>query len=181
MNFQHESEYADRGSSTSKEYAVKTSELYDLALSSKSRIKESNNYTVLYHRSIYDDLSNYYYDGRIAASLGRMFFNDKLEWDFSLSYHDVKEYGNDVDFITSWRANIKVTDNITFVQRAYLFLDHESMDNQFRTSLVYRIRNRLSLELRHNFEQRRYEEDNKNRTNNLVNRSVTIGIVFDLN
>jgi hypothetical protein len=180
-NFDHESNYADKGSGVNREYAVKTSELYDLSLSSKARIGESRNYGVFYHRSIYDKLSKFYYDGRVAVGLGRMFFNGKLEWDASLSYHDVKEYGNEVDFITSWRANFKITDNLKFVQRAYLFIDHESMDNQFRTSLVYRIRKRLSFEIRHNFEQRRYEEDLKYKTTNLVNRSVTLGVVFDLN
>jgi hypothetical protein len=181
MNFEHETEYADRGSGTNKKYGIKTSELYDLALSGKGRIKDSNNYGVFYHRSIYDEFSNYVYDGRIAAGLGHMFFGDKFEWDLSMSYHDVKEYGSEVDVVTSWRANFKITDNITFIQRAYWFFNHESIDNQFRSSIVYRIRERLSFEVRHNFEQRRYEEDNKNRVTNLVNRSVTIGLVFDLN
>jgi putative salt-induced outer membrane protein YdiY len=110
-----------------------------------------------------------------------MFFDGKLEWDVSLGYRDVKKYGNSVDFISSWRANLKITDDLSFVQRAYIFVDHESMDNQFRTSLIYRIRNHLSFEIRHNFEQRRYEQDNLNRTTNLANRSLTLGLVFDLN
>lgn len=181
INFEHQSNYADSGSGSGKKYDLKKSELYDLALSSKARLGSSNNYAVGYHRSIYDDLSKYYYDTRTAFGLGRMFFKEKLEIDFSIGRRDVKDYGGKLDFITSWRANFKITDNLTFIQRAYWFLDNESIDNQFKTSLVYRLSDRVSFELRHNFEQRRYEEDNKNITSNFVNRSITIGLIFDLN
>lgn len=181
INFEHQSNYGDSGSSTHKKYNVKKIELYDLALSSKGRIHSGMNYIVGYHRSIYDELSKYYYDTRTAVGIGRMFFREKLEADFSVSRRDVKDYGSKIDFIISWRANFKITDNITFIQRAYWFFDNESMDNQFKTSLVYRLNDRLSLELRHNFEQRRYEEDLKNVNTNFVNRSVTIGVIFDLN
>ncbi|OFW81173.1 MAG: hypothetical protein A2887_01495 [Alphaproteobacteria bacterium RIFCSPLOWO2_01_FULL_40_26] len=181
MNFDHETEYADTDSGKNKKYDVKKTELYDLALSSKARINDSKNYGVFYHRSIYDDLSKYYYDTRTALGLGRMFFGEKLEWDVSLGYHDVKTYGNDVDVITSWRANFRLNRNLTFIQRAYWFFDHESIDNGFKTSLVYRLRNNLSFEVRHNFEQRRYESDDNKMVENFVNRSVTLSLIFDLN
>lgn len=181
INFEQQSSYADSGSGSNKKYDVKKTELYDVMLSSKARLGESNNYALGYHRSIYDDLSKYYFDTRTALGLGRMFFKEKLELDFSIGRRDVKDYDRKIDFITSWRANFKVTDKTTFIQRAYWFFDNESIDNQFRTSLVYRLNERLSFELRHNFEQRRYEEDPKNVNNNFVNRSVTIGLIFDLN
>lgn len=179
--FDHESAYADSGSSENKESNKKKSELYDFVLSSKARIKEGRNYAVFYNREIYDDLSKYYFDTRTALGLGRMFFKEKLEMDVSLGYHNVKNYGNKVEIITSLRANFKITDRLTFVERAYYFFDHESVDNGFKTSLVYRISDKLSFEVRHNFETRRYEDDKNNQQANLVNRSVIIGIIFDLN
>ena len=181
MNFDHETRYADSGSGSKKRYGVKDRELFDLALSSKVKIGETNNYLVGYHRSIYDEFSDYTYDTRTAGGVGRAFFDGAFELDASLGYREVKSEGEKMDFITSWRSNFKITEKLTFIQRAYLFLDNESMDNQFRTSLLYRIGERLSLELRHNFEQRRYEDNTKSDVENFVNRSVTIGITFDLN
>ncbi len=180
-NFQHESNYADTGSGKSKEYDVKKSELYDLLLSSKARFSDSPNYGVFFHRTLHDNLSKYYHDTRTAAGLGRMFFKEKLELDASLGYHNVKNYGYEVDVITSLRANFKINERLTLTERSYWFFDHESVDNQFKTSLVYRITDKMSFELRHSFEKRRYEEDDKRVVTNLVNRSITIGLIFDLN
>lgn len=180
INFQHESNYADTGSGKTKKYNVKKSELYDLMLSSKARLFNSQNYGVFFHRTMYDDLSKYYYDTRTAAGLGRMLFKEKIELDVSLGYHDIKNYGYEVDVITSIRTNFKLTDHITLIQRGYWFFDHESIDNQLKTSFVYRLSDKMSFELRHNFEKRRYEDDNRTVTNQ-VSRSVTVGLIFDLN
>lgn len=181
INFEHESNYADSGSGKNKQYDTKKSELYDLTISSKARILESENYGVFYHRDLYDDLSKYYYDTRTAVGLGRMFLKEKLEFDVSLGYRDVKSYGHEIDIVTSLRANFKITQNITFTERAYCFFDHESIDNGFKTSLVYRLNDKMSFEVRHNFETRRYEDDANKQQTNLTNRSVTIGLIFDLN
>lgn len=181
INFDHQSNYADTGSGKNKKYDIKKSELYDLTIASKARLGESENYAVFFNRDIYDDLSKYYYDVRTAVGLGRMFFREKLEWDVSMGYHDIKNYGYEVDVITSWRANFKITEHLSFMQRAYWFFDHESIDNEFKTSLVYRLSDKMSFELRHNFEKRRYEDDDSRVVSNSVSRSVTIGLIFDLN
>lgn len=181
INFEHQSEYGDSGSGTNKKYDIKKKELYDLALSTKGRINKGSNYFVGYHRTIYDDLSKYGYDTRTAFGVGHMFFKEKLELDLSAGRRDLKDAKAKIDFIISWRANVKITENITFIQRAYWFLDNKSLDNQFKTSLVYRLSERLSFELRHNFERRRYEENNQDSVNNFLNRSITIGLIFDLN
>lgn len=183
MNFDHEVEYKDVGSGSNRKYGVKSQELYDFALSSKAKVFESNNYLVGYHRTIYDDYSDFGYDTRTALGFGRSFFDGGFELDASISYHDVKHEANQTktDFITSWRANFKITDNLTFLQRAYWYIDHNSMDNQFRTSLLYRLKKDLSFEIRHNFEQRRYDSETSPQVINRVNRSITIGLVFDLN
>lgn len=180
INLQNEVKYADRGSGKNKKYGEKTSELYDAAFSTKMRISDGQNYIVGYHRTIYDDMSKYYYDLHTAAGIGRMFFGGKIELDCSLGYHDVKNYGHEVNLIPSIRTNLQLTKNLTFLQRGYWFIDRESTDNELKTSLVYRIKKRTSLEIRHTFEQRRYENDNRNVTNQ-VSRAFTIGMVFDLN
>jgi hypothetical protein len=181
INFDQESSYADSGSGKNKQYDTKKSELYDFSLASKARFSTTPNYGVFYYRFIYDDLSKYYRDTRTAVGLGRMFFKDSLEFDASIGYHDVHSYGYEVDFIASWRANFKINDKLTFIQRAYWFFDHESVDNQIKTSLIYRLGEKVSFELRHTFEKRRYEEDDIRVVTNQVNRGVTIGLVFDLN
>jgi putative salt-induced outer membrane protein YdiY len=180
-NFKQQTDYADSGSGTNKKYDVRKSELYDFSWSSKRRFGESKNYGVFYHRTIHDKFEQYSHDSRNAIGVGRMFFNERLEWDVSLGYHDVQHYGSEADLITSWRANFKLSDKITFVQRAYLFFDKNSTDTDFKTSLVYRIDEKLSFELRHNLEQRNYIEDGDNEATNRVNRTVTVGLIFDLN
>lgn len=181
INFKHETDYANSGSGKNKKYNVKTSELYDLSLASKARILETQNYGVLFNRNIYDKFSKEYYNNRIAAGLGRMFFRERLELDASMGYHETKLYGHEVDFIISWRANFKLSDNLTFIQRAFWFFDHESLDNDIKTSIVYRLGDRMSFEVRHNFERRRYEENDQYAVTNLISRSITVGLIFDLN
>ncbi len=180
VNFRSETKYADRGSGVNREYSVKTSELYDASFSTKMRLGDGQNYVVGYHRTIYDDLSKYYYDLHTAAGIGRMFFDGKIELDCSVGYHDVKNYGNEINFIPSIRTNLRLSKNITFLQRGYWFIDHESTDNELKTSLVYRLKKRVSLEFRHTFEQRRYENDDYDATNQ-ISRAFTVGLIFDLN
>lgn len=180
LNFEHEVKYADVGSGKKKQYDVKTSESYDATLASKARIFSTNFYGVFYHRTLYDDMSSYYYDNRTASGLGYIFFKDKIELDFSLSSRVLKDIGQETDYIISWRVIHKFFDNFTFNQRAYFFFDKNSLDNEFRTSLIYRLNQKLSFEIRHNFEQRRYRELPYKPLINNVSRSINIGFIFDL-
>ena len=180
FNFLNETYYSNQGSTPGKLHLVKRSELYDASISSKALISNSQNYGVFYHRTIYDDMSKFYYDLQTAAGLGRIFFNDKLELDASIGYHDVKAYGQKINFAPSIRSNLRLSDRITFNQRGYLFIDHESMDNELKTSLIYRIGSKLSIELRHTFEKRTYDDKANRRKINEVNRTLTFGIIFDL-
>ncbi len=180
-NFQQQTDYADSGSGSSKKYDVKKSELYDFSWSTKALFKDSKNYGVVYHRTIRDEFAKYSLDTRNAIGVGRLFLKDRLEWDVSVGYHDVQHYGSEADLITSWRANFKLSEKITLVQRAYLFFDRKSTDTDFRTSLVYRIGEKLSFELRHNLEQRNYVDDGDTEATNRVNRTITVGLIFDLN
>ena len=70
--------------------------------------------------------------------------------------------------------------SITGEARGYWFFDHESFDNELKTSLVYRLSDRMSFELRQTFEKRRYEADDDREVTNQINRSLTFGMIFDL-
>lgn len=177
----HETEYNDRGSGSKKEYKVKTSQLYDISLSSKARVFDTRNYAVLYHRTVKDKFSDYGYDSRNAFGLGRMFFDDRVEFDLSVGRQVSEHYGNQTEIIPSVRINLKLTERLTFNQRGYWFIDSISTDSDLRTSLVYRLGGRTSFEVRHTFEQRRYMTGSKNSEVNNVRNLYTIGLVFDLN
>lgn len=180
IDFLHEVRYANAGSTPSKLYLVKKSDLYDAEISSKFILGQSKNYAALYSRSTYDELSKYYFDLRNAVGLGRMFFGDKLEFDTSIGYHDVKAYGNEVFFVPSIRLNMKLSEKTTLIHRGYMFLDHEGFDNEFKTSLRYRLNEKLSFEVNHTYDQRRYEDDAAHRQINLISKYIAVGFIYDL-
>ncbi len=180
LNFDHEVKYADIGSGKKKIYDAKTSESYDGTLASKIRFFDSKFYGVFYHRMIYDDMSSYYYDHRTALGIGRMFFDEKLELDFSSSSRVLKDIGQETDYIISYRLNHKFLTNLTINQRGYFYIDKNSLDLELRTSLVYRLNQKLSAEIRHNFEKRRYRDLPYKPLINNVSRSISVGLVFDL-
>jgi len=181
LNFRNENKYADKGSGENKQYRVKKAESYDLVVSSKRRFsKESKYYTTLFHRTLYDDMSAYYYDIYNGVGFGKMIFNDKTELDISAGYRNTKYSGNSLSFIPSIRTNFRLSKHLKLIQKGYLFINHESTDNGIKTRLSYRLNHKLSIELRHNFEQRRYEDDRNRKVTNLINRSITFGIIFDL-
>ncbi len=177
VNFFHKTSYADISSKTPGKMEKKSEE-YDLMLSNKFMLGQSKNYGVLYNRVNYDELSSYYYDMRTAGGLGRIFFEDKIELDLSVGYMDIKNSGSKSFILPSIRLNFPITKNLTFTQRAYWFLDNESMDDDVRTTLKYRINNRVSLAINHIFEQRKYTKDNE--LSNQTRRYLSFGFVFDL-
>lgn len=180
INFQHQVDYADIGSGKKKKYKVKKSELYDLMLSSKARILASNNYAAFYHRSIFDKFSTFLYDQRSAMGLGRMFLNQKVEVDFSLAYRDVKMQTYEINYLSSIRINYKFNNKLSLIQRSYIFFDNNLLDQEHKTSLIYRLNNQLSFEVRHNFEKRRYNDVVKKNAVNQISRGIIVGLVFDL-
>lgn len=158
----------------------KKSELYDGMMSNKFLIGDSKNYGLLYNRVNYDELSTYYYDLRTAGGFGRIFFEDKIELDASVGYMDIKNSGSKTFLLPSIRLNLPITRNLTFTQRGYWFIDYESMDDDIRTTLKYRINNRVSLVLNHIFEQRKYDDIKKRAEVNQTRRYISMGFVFDL-
>lgn len=181
LNFKNEHEYGDIGSGAARRYNVKRSELYDFSIASKARISDSRNYGVIFHRTLYDNLSDYGYNLNNAIGLGRMFFKEKVELDLSVGYRKTKNDGSEINFIPSIRTNFKITNRLTLIQRGYWFIDYKIFDNELKSSLVYRLSDKLSFELRHAFEQRRYVRENQINVTNQISRSVTVGLIFDLN
>lgn len=177
VNFFQKTSYAAASSAAGKNNLVKKSELYDAMISNKFMLEQTMNYGLLYNRLNYDELSSYYYDRRTAAGFGRVFFEDKIELDFSVGYMDIKNYGSKTFLLPSIRMNFPITKNLTFTQRAYWFIDYESMDDDIRTTVKYRISNRVSLALNHIFEQRKYGQNNA--LINQTRRYFLVGLSFD--
>ena len=176
LSMTHESKYRDR-SINKKKYREKKAEEYDLKLSSKIRIKDQKNYIALYNRTLYDEYSKYYSDIQSAAGIGRYFYNQGVSLDLSIGYRDVKNFGYAVNFIPSFRVNYKINNNLRIVQRAYLYIDHKSIDNEILTRFIRRVNDKLSFEIAHLFEQRKYESTNKGEVNQ-VKRRITIGMNY---
>lgn len=177
-SFFQQTSYAS--SSTTKQVLHKQSELYDLTVSDKFMLGNSHNYASLYNRVNYDDLSSYYYDLRSAVGFGRIFFDDKIELDASVGYMDIKNSGSKSFIMPSARLNFPITRNLTFTQRAYYYIDYESMDDEIRTTLKYRISNRVSLALNYILEQRKYDDPTKKTSVNQTRRYIAFGLAFDL-
>lgn len=178
VNFFQKTSYSS--SSSTGEKLTRKSELYDAMVSNKFMLGDSKNYAAIYSRVNYDELSSYYYDLRTAGGFGRSFFDDKIELDASLGYMDIKNSGSKTFLLPSIRMNFPITRNLTFTQRAYWFVDYESMDDEIKTTLKYRINNRVSLALNHIIEQRKYDNVSKNMEVNQTRRYISVGFVFDL-
>lgn len=180
VNFDYKMDQKDVGTGSKKRFNIKTSQAVDFTLANKIRLFSSQFYGVLYHRLLYDELSSYYYDHRTAGGGGYIFFKDKWELDVGVSNYVVKDMPTRVDFIASSRINFKLADNLTLNQRSFLFLDKMSVDYELRTSLIYRLNQKTSFEIRHNFEKRRYRDFKNKPAINDVSRAITVGLVFDL-
>ena len=179
VNFFQRTSYANASASAGGELEKKN-EIYDLMVSNKFLLGDSKNYGVLYNRANHDELSSYYYDLRTAVGLGRVFFKDKIELDASVGYMDIKNTGSKSFLLPSIRLNFSITKNLTFTQRAYWFIDYESMDDEIKTTLKYRINSKVSLTLNHIFEQRKYDNEAKNVQVNQTRRYISVGFIFDL-
>jgi len=180
VNFFQKTSYSNYGTTSGKNYLVKKSELYEGMISNKLILFDTKNYAAFYNRVDYDNLSTYYYDMRTAAGLGRIFFGDKIELDASIVYMDIKNSGSKSFLLPSFRANFPITKNVTLTQRGYWFIDYESMDSDVRTTLKYRLNNRISVSLNHIFEQRKYGDVTKRSEINQTRRYLAFGLVFDL-
>lgn len=177
INYLQENRYTNKGTTVGNTYLEKDRERYDILISNKFRIlKDSQNYLAVYNRVDYDDLSSYYYDFRSAVGFGRSFFSDKIELDASYGYLNIKNSGSKTFLLPSIRINIPITKKITFTQRAFWFIDYESMDNEIRSTLQYRIAKNYSLTLNHIFEQRKYDDLDDRVQVNQTRKYTSIGL-----
>ena len=63
---------------------LKEEELYDFEGSSRMILHKSSNYLNLYNRVQYDEWSKFYYDVASAIGIGRLFFDNNLDFDCSV-------------------------------------------------------------------------------------------------
>jgi hypothetical protein len=178
INFLNETYHTNKGTKVGTRHLIKRKEVYDISLSTKSIIANTDNYLVAFHRTIYDDMSDYYRDMQTTVGFGRRMLNQAVELDFGVGYKESKNYSYNINFSPSWRAQYKITKKLTFNQRGFLFIDHEVMDAEIKTGLMYRLNKKLSFEIRHNFDQRRYADKKEREVVNKIRKTVTFGIVY---
>lgn len=180
INFINEVNYSNLGTTIGKTYRVKRSELYDTIIASKFKLFETKNYIVAFGRLNYNDMSNYYYDHRQALGVGKSFYKDNLEFDLSIGQMDIKNTGYKIFIMPTYRINVDLSKKVTFTQRGYIFFDHESMDNDLRTTLKYKLSKKTSMALNHTFEQRQYDNNAKNQADriNRTRRYISIGLNY---
>jgi len=177
INIENQVAYADVGSGKKKLHDIKTKEAYDARLSTKTRIFNSSYYVAFYNRAMKDYLAINTYDIRFDGSVGKFLLQDKVELDIGIGKRKLDKEPNQSEFISSIRLQHKINDKFSVNLRGYVFYNKNSLDNELRSSIAYRIDQRLSLELRHNFETRRYSS--KSSKINQVNRSITFGLIYD--
>ena len=166
-----------RYSENSKKTPYKSRELYDVQLSSKMLLFDTNHYFTLYQRSTYDEFSTYYYDVTNAVGFGHIFF-DRLELDVGVGDNRSKVAGYNNQINASLRLEVKLSDKVTLMNRSYVFFSAMSQDYESRTRLSYPINNKLDFTVTHNFEKHYYRDDKKNRAINQTSRSVLLGIKY---
>ena len=172
--------YANKSTKVGQTQMVKKADIYDGTLSNKFVILNSKNYVVLYNRRKEDALSDYKYDIRTAAGLGRIFFGDKLEFDLSFGYNKNGSYENKSFLLPSFRLNVKLSDKASLIQRGFIFVNNSSVDTDLRTSIKYRLTKNTSLAINHSFEQRKYSDKTNKVSISESSRFTSFGLIFDL-
>lgn len=183
IDFLHQVDYSDKNvkvNGKNELQSVKTSELYDFQISTKAIIKDTQNYFIFYNRTKYDDLSKYYYDSVSSIGGGRMFFNDRLEIDFGIGYSNVKNFGEKITYVPSFRTEFDITPKLHFIQRGFMYFSGNADDYQLRTRIQYLISPRLYLQITHDYDQRIYDVRKTHHQYNETHRRIVFGFRYDL-
>lgn len=184
--FLHKVNYEQRSTATTP---VKVQELYDLELSSKRRIADSDYYFNFYHRTKYDEYeqyNKYYYDIVTAGGLGRTYLNSAVEFDVNIGPNEVKNFHSHLVVNPNLQANIRLTDRLSLISRGSIFYKRfESTgarftyNQEFRNRLSFRISRTLAIEFYHSYEQNRYISDSKkDRSVNNTNRTALLRLKY---
>lgn len=172
MDFLQHTRYA---SSTTHDME-KNRELYDLEISSKILIAQSDNYFNYYNRSKYDEFSDYYYDITNAVGWGRMFYEGIVEADLNIGYDDIKNFESQIVINPNLKANFWITDKIRFTSKAFIFKVKDNYSEELKNRISYKLTNDLSLELYHNYEKKRFLKSTASVDNTVT--QVSRGFVF---
>lgn len=178
IDFLYQKDYSQKASNN---YELKpSSNLFDFQMSSKAVLFDTQDYLVFYNRSKYNDLSTYYYDITTAVGVGRMFFDDLIEFDVAIGHNEVKEYDQKTTLIPSFRAEFDIWEKLHFIQRGYMFFSDQATDYQMRTRLQYPIGRQLYLQVSYDTDKRTYANEAKNQKINEIHRRVVFGFRYDL-
>lgn len=181
--FMHELDFLHEvnESSTTTRPMAKDEELYDFQLNSKMLIGQSRNYFNFYHRTQYDQYSDFYYDIVNAAGIGRLFFKGKLESSINFGYNNVKNFDSGTALIGIVRANIPVSQNIRLSTTGSLIKTEKTYDDEIKNILSFRIEKNLFLEFVHKYQKNRYIDSSKNSEFgvNRVNRSLYVRMKYN--
>ena len=177
LDFLHNTKYT----STTTHPLEKNQELYDLELSSKTLISNSNNYFNYYNRSKYDQFSDYYYDLTNEIGWGRMIFDGVIEADINIGYDEIKNFESQIIINPNLKASFWLTDKIRFSTKAFIFKVKDSYSEELKTSISYKINHNLSLQLYHNYEKKRfiYKTSKITKTKNQVGRNLVFRVRYD--
>jgi len=177
LDFLHNTTYA----STADNPLKKNKDLYDVELSSKILISNSNNYFNYYNRSKYDQFSNYYYDLTNAIGWGRMFFDGIIEADMNIGYNEIKNFQSQIVINPNLKASFWLTDEIRISTKAFIFKVQDRYSEELKTSISYQINSNLSLQLYHNYEKKVffYKTATTSTTKNQIGRDMVLRLRYD--
>lgn len=170
-----------RYAGTTTKEPEKNRELYDVEISSKILIGQSDNYFNYYNRSRYDEFSDYYYDITNAAGWGRMFFDGIIEADINIGYNNIKNFESQIVINPNLKASFWITDKIRFTSKAYIFKVKDSYSEELKTRISYKLNKNLSLELYHNYDKRKFlsSTSKAQTTKTQIGRDFVVRIRYD--
>ena len=175
IDFLHQVTYKE----SAKKGEYKDEELYDLEASCKKMIADTNHYFNLYNRSQYDRFSDYNFDMLNMAGLGRRFLNKNIEFDINLGYWNSGDSSDQLVFGPSLRINFDISDKITLISKGYVLYGPYNSDlEELKSRLLFRLDEKIWLELIHLY-QKTYYVNSKNIAVNNVGRTYTFRIRYN--
>ena len=171
--------YETKSASTTTKPMRKTKELYEAEISGKALILNSNNYFNLYHKSSYDWFSENYYNITNTVGLGRVFFNGIMAADLNLGYNYVHYSNSEITINPTITIRWPVTKNINLSLQGYAFKTEQNYSEQTKSRLSFRLNDKISLVLAHEYGKERYFYSKYNTTRTKADRTYSVRIRYD--
>jgi hypothetical protein len=155
-----------RYSSTTTTPLTKNRELYDFEASGKVLVGQSDNYLNYYNRSKHDKFSDYYYDITNVGGWGRMFFDGMIEADINIGYNEIKNFDSHIVVNPNIKFSFWITDKLRFTSKAFIFKIKDEYSEELKNRLSYRLNKKISLDIYHNYEKKRFLKTSSGVSNN---------------